>query len=265
MQAGYTNQGSNAIAIGMQAGNNIQGNYAIALGRQTGYTNQGNYAIAIGNYAGSINQSTNAVAIGNYAGQTNQGNYAIAIGYNAGYNNQSNSAVAIGMLAGYTNQGSNAIAIGTNAGRNNQSNYAIAIGNYAGDTNQHSNTIIINARKNPLNSISTNSLYISPIRSISTLTSETTYEQLYYNSTTSEIISYPIRQAGTATTSGNFINIVFSPAFGTVPYVVATATTTGNTGYFMTVNTITKTGFTANSYNGQSRAGSITFNWIAMV
>jgi hypothetical protein len=75
--AGY-NQGSNAVAIGLNAGQTNQGSNAVAIGAGAGY-NQGSNAVAIGLNAGQTNQGSNAVAIGAGAGQTNQGSNSIVL------------------------------------------------------------------------------------------------------------------------------------------------------------------------------------------
>ena len=158
-QAGYSGQGTNAVAIGFNAGQTNQWNYCVAIGTEAGAWSQGGHSIAIGYQAGWTNSGSYSVSLGYQAGYsfsgdysvflgfqagyTGSGNQAIAIGYNAGTTNQGNNAIAIGQNAGGSGQGTNAVAIGTNAGFTNQGTNAIAIGNQAGQTNQGENSIVI--------------------------------------------------------------------------------------------------------------------------
>jgi hypothetical protein len=138
-------------------------NNNIIIGTNAGNSNQSFQAIAIGNNAGNINQGTSAVAVGAGAGLSNQGIGAIAVGNNAGQT-QGVTAIAIGSNAGQISQSSNAIAIGNFAGQSSQGVNAIAIGNNAGQISQVSNSIIINASNNPLNTTTSGSFNVNPIR-----------------------------------------------------------------------------------------------------
>ena len=173
-------QGANAVAIGNAAGTN-QSALGVAIGFNAGYF-QSQSAVAIGNQAGYITQNTNSVAIGNFAANINQDIESVAIGDNAGVR-QSSYAVAIGYFAGNSNQDNGAIAIGSNAGLNNQGRFAIAIGAAAGTSNQSTATIVLNATGFPLNPTFASSLYASPVRNDTTLS---TYV-IHYNPTTKEI------------------------------------------------------------------------------
>ena len=157
------------ISIGDSSGLNSQGTSAIAIGNLAGQNTQGSNSVAIGNQAGSSTQGPNSIAIGNLSGSTAQGSGAVALGNSAGSTTQGNNAVAIGALAGLTGQGTSSIAIGY----------------LAGQTNQHNNSIILNASGSVLNSTTTNSFYVNPIRSAGWGNS------LFYNSTTSEVTSNP--------------------------------------------------------------------------
>ena len=189
LSAGSINQGSNTIAIGCNAGSNSQNSGAISLGGSAGRTGQGTNAIAIGMFSGCNSQGSNAISIGLIAGTSNQSTNAIAIGVNAGSNNQSNSAIAIGTNAGLSGEGVNSVAIGCNAGRSNMGSNAIAIGALAGQTNQHSRSIILNASVTDLSSFNTDALYINPIRN-STGTSNQ-FNSLYYNTFNKEVSYLP--------------------------------------------------------------------------
>ena len=173
-------QGINAVAIGNAAGVN-QSALGVAIGYNAGYF-QGQSAVAIGNQAAYLTQNSNSVAIGNLAASVNQDIESVAIGDNAGVR-QSSFAVAIGYYAGNSNQDNGAIAIGSNAGLNNQEQFAIAIGAAAGTSNQSTATIVLNATGFPLNPTFASSLYASPVRNDSTLS---TYV-MHYNPTTKEI------------------------------------------------------------------------------
>ena len=98
------------------------------------------------------------------------------------YESLSTTEISIGTGAGITNQGTNSIAIGENSGNSNQGTNSIAIGTNAGDTSQANNTIILNAQSSTsLNTTSSDSLYIKPIRN------NTSSNFLYYNNTSGEI------------------------------------------------------------------------------
>ena len=196
--AGYT-QGVNAIAIGSEAAGNTQNSNSIAIGNSAAGSSQdiesvaigdyagatqSSFAVAIGYYAGYSHQHQAAIAIGSNTGTSNQGQAAIAIGGNAGYIVQGSNTVAIGVQAGYSNQGTNSVAIGYIAGGSNQGTNAIAIGNSAGANNQSNNTIVLDATGGMVNTTTSNSFYVAPIRYDPT-TSNTV---LYYNSTTMEVV-----------------------------------------------------------------------------
>ena len=199
-QAGFSTQQWNAIAIGYDAGQYNQGILGLAIGNAAGQQSQGSNSVAIGNAAGQQYQGSNsvaigwaaastmqnryAVAIGTSAAQSNQGTFGIAIGTNAGANYQSTQSIAIGNSAGAFNQSLRSVAIGTLAGQVNQGGYAVAIGYRAGDNYQHNSSIILNATGNSLNTLSTNSFYVSPIRNDETITSGF----LHYNTMTNEIV-----------------------------------------------------------------------------
>jgi hypothetical protein len=171
-QAGYKDQSGNAIAIGYQAGRMDQSANSIAMGYTAGEVNQREQSIAIGYTAGRYNQGRHssagyyggAIAMGISAGTNNQRYNGIAIGRSAGYDNQSTNTIAIGSYSGQKNQKANSVALGYNAGNNNQGIFSIGIGNRAGEFNQHDNTTILNAQGSALNSTSTDSVYIKPVR-----------------------------------------------------------------------------------------------------
>ena len=187
--AGAIGQCYESVAIGVRAGYLHQGCRSVAIGVCAGANTQSNYAVAIGPYAGCNGQGYEAVAIGYYAGGCRQGEYAIAIGCDAGSYRQGQNAVAIGTDAGREDQSVNAVAIGTYAGYCNQGAYSIAIGYESGYSNQATGTIIINATGSEVNGVpcQQNSLYVAPIRSVSTAGSAA----LYYCSSSKEITAGP--------------------------------------------------------------------------
>ena len=169
----------------MNAGNTNQGQLAVAIGVNAGNTNQGQLAVAIGANAGFTNQSESAVAIGYYSGNYNQGINAVSIGKRAGYISQQIEAVAIGHRSGYTNQGTSSIAIGY----------------YAGETNQAANSIVLNASGSSF-SVSTSGFFANPIRESATSGSGigiTTYNaltsELTYDSSKTFVIPHPNDQS----------------------------------------------------------------------
>jgi hypothetical protein len=145
-QAGNTNQGAGAIAIGNNAGQTGQFTDAVAMGYLAGQLDQSANAVAIGSNAGNLTQGQNAVAVGVNAGQTNQGTNAVAVGRLAGNTGQLGSAVAIGNAAGQTSQGLNTVAIGVLAGNSGQLGSSVALGNSAGQTSQSGSAVAIGRR-----------------------------------------------------------------------------------------------------------------------
>ena len=185
--AGETDQQVNAVAIGNNAGNDTQGTSSVAIGNQAGQVNQKNDGVAIGNQSGNDAQGISSIAIGNQAGQVNQKNNGVAIGNQAGRDTQGGFAIAIGNQAGNNNQGGSSIAIGNDAGQIRQGINCIAIGKEAGVSDQPDNSIAINASGTALNPSTTNSCYIRPIRSVTSLPSG--FVPLYYNPLTYEVIA----------------------------------------------------------------------------
>lgn len=202
---GNTKAAVDAVSLGFAAGSNNQGTMATSVGAFAGATNQGASAVAVGYSAGSNAQGVNATSVGYLAGSIAQGVSAVALGDNAGYQNQANAAIAIGAGTGQFSQGIGAISIGGGAGQNSQANGAIAIGAgagqfsqgassiaigvIAGQTSQHANTIILNATGSTLDSATTNSVYISPIRDDQTGVGSRV--AVYYNQATKEMTTGP--------------------------------------------------------------------------
>ena len=181
------------VAIGSNAGASTQSSRSIAIGVDAGRYSQGGVvgsSVAIGDSAGTFNQQTHSVAIGEVAAYQNQGTYAVAIGYQAGQTNQQSSAVAIGSSAAQVDQQYGAVAIGTEAAFAGQGENSVAIGNSAGWNRANTGTIILNATGNPLDSLTTSSFYVAPIRADAS-TSATTWT-LFYNPTSKEITTASI-------------------------------------------------------------------------
>jgi len=197
--AGQISQGNNSVAIGCAAAEIDQGNFCTAIGMDAGRYNQGEACVAVGFQAGYTGQKYASVSFGLGSGFSNQGSNAIAIGNSAGYTDQGDGSVAIGIQAGYTGQGGNAVAIGYLAGNEIQGSYAIAIGFQAGVSSQGANTIILNATATPLNSTTTDALYIDPIASditpvgtTGTLMYDNTTKEVYVNTSKTFVIEHPL-------------------------------------------------------------------------
>jgi hypothetical protein len=196
-----SSKGTRTVAIGENALATNPGFAGVGIGNNAGNTNQGNYAIAIGSRAQASNANAYAIAIGADAGLgfagAGQGANAIAIGYNAGFNNQGINAVALGSEAGGINQGSDSIAIGKLAGSNSQGINSIAIGKSAGNTFQANNSIVLNATGANLTTNTANTLFVKPIR----FSFGPSF--LYYDSTTGEIVYYPVTEVFVGNVSSN--------------------------------------------------------------
>ena len=139
------NPDSSNIRLGMNSGSGLN---SVSIGANAGQTNQGNYAVAVGNLAGAYYQtftSGNGVAIGVNAGQTNQGQHGIAIGAGAGALYQSIRTISIGRDSGKFTQGASGIAIGFETARTSQQENGIAFGRNTGDIYQGANSIAIGA------------------------------------------------------------------------------------------------------------------------
>jgi len=188
--AKVSNAGANSIAIGYTAGSTANlGAATIAIGTYAGIKNTASNdirRICIGANAGH-NTDSDTVHIGSFTGN-NAGLYAIGIGYAAAQNAQGVSSIALGAFAGNSNQANYAIAIGANASPNSQGINSISIGYLAGGTNaQANNSIILNATGAALEGSTANATFIKPIR---TVNSTVGLNQLYYDSTTGEIVVY---------------------------------------------------------------------------
>ena len=183
--AGMNSQNTQSVSIGYFAGRSTQHENSIAIGSHAGENSQWQNSVAIGNNAGYMSQSGNAIAIGFNAGNHLQQGSTVAIGSSAGQESQQFYAIAIGYGAGYYIQGRNAVAIGQGAGGYNQGENSISIGYQAGLNTATTSTIILNATGLPLDSTTTSSFYVAPIRN------STGTNILYYNSITKEITSGP--------------------------------------------------------------------------
>ena len=162
--------------MGLQAGQYTQGIRAIAIGCGAAFTQQGSDAIAIGTDAGASGQS--GLAIGYQAGQ--YGQTGIAIGSNSGQYFQKPLSVAFGARSGETNQATGAIAIGYIAGRTNQGLASVCIGWGASST--FNNSIVISGVGNTanLNSNKANATFIRPIRGDGTAVNDLYYDPATY-------------------------------------------------------------------------------------
>lgn len=221
-QAGMQIQQTNSIAIGYVAGTQTQGSNAVAIGAQAGQIIQTTGATSVGYAAGSYQQSTNAVAIGWYAGTSSQGAYSVAVGSGAGSIAQAYGAVAVGSNAGNSNQSKNAIAIGMNAGTTNQGANSIAIGFNSAPASQSTNSIVINATGVTINTTTSNSMFIAPIRYDPSIYNS----YLQYNTATNEVIY------NTGNVAVEFVSEIMTILIGSSPnYIQITTDGQTFTGY----------------------------------
>jgi hypothetical protein len=137
-------------------------------------------------------------ASGSVSSSTLKTGSTIAIGTNAGKTTQGANAIGIGDSAGGTSQGAYAIAIGANAGNSSQGAGAIAIGVNAGTTSQPGNSIIINASGTALNTTTSLSCFIKPIRGSDLSATLGNRRLLTYDSGTSEMCASTIAQVKAA-------------------------------------------------------------------
>jgi hypothetical protein len=189
--AGYFNQGIQAIAIGAQAGTSNQGPYSVAIGAQAGTSSLGAYSIAIGAYAGTNNLSSHTIVL-NASGVPLEGVLNDGLFVNPIRQNPTNGVLPLlsynpstsEVLYTYSqNTFGTQLQIGQNAGASNQGAYAIAIGNNAGTTNQFPSSIVLNASATPLeNAVS--GLFVNPIR----LDATPGKAGLAYNPDTKEVV-----------------------------------------------------------------------------
>lgn len=95
--------------------------------------------------------------------------------------------IALGQFSGLSQQ-VYSMAIGFSAGQFEQGYQSVAIGYAAGNWYQNDNTIILNATDGALNSTSTSSFYVKPIRHITNGSLPSGFYNMAYNPTTGEII-----------------------------------------------------------------------------
>ena len=205
-KAGCSNQGVNSIGIGYLAGDISQGDYSVAIGSEAGQLNQAagstggafGGSVAIGYKAGSNSQEIHCVAIGDSAGRITQDLGGVAVGYGAGSNDQGYGAVALGMEAGNLNQNGLSVAIGFRAGLSNLGSNSIAIGSTAAyDGGSLPSTITLNATGGLLNPLTSDSLYISPVRNVDL----SGFQFLARNASTGEVIQTLITAVSDATSN----------------------------------------------------------------
>ncbi|NBO53199.1 MAG: hypothetical protein EBU84_01100, partial [Actinobacteria bacterium] len=98
--------------------------------------------------------------------------------------NVGTTSIRLGRNAGQTGQGANAVALGEQAGNNSQGANAVAVGYLAGQTGQRANSIVINAQGTALNTGSTGTCFVAPIRN-----PNQSYDNfLNYDATTKEAV-----------------------------------------------------------------------------
>jgi len=92
---GEWSKGSNELHLGRQAGYINQGVDAVALGFDSGRDNQGNLGVSVGSNSALLNQGDQCVALGANSGRTNQGYASVSLGSYAGYLNQHDNSIII--------------------------------------------------------------------------------------------------------------------------------------------------------------------------
>lgn len=170
------------VAIGDNAGRRLQRVASVAIGYQAGYEEQNALSVAIGINAGRYKQGRDPGSDARGTGES------VAIGRSSGSRFQERWAVAIGSEAGYENQGEKSIAIGTQAGYYGLGTGTVAIGYKANGI--RANQIVLNASGDNLGGTNTNALYIKPIRS----DNSTTTNILCYDNGTHEVV-YATRES----------------------------------------------------------------------
>jgi hypothetical protein len=188
-----TNRGDYLYYSGNIYNNWVVADQQIILGANAGFTGQGTNAVAIGAYSAYSDQGQGAVSVGYSAGYTGQGQYAVAVGSSTANLGQGQYSVAIGYNAASENQGQYAVSIGNNSCEFYQGNYSIAIGNNAGitgNTGPAPNSIILNASSSNLSSSNPNGgFYVNPLNFYSPVPGNS--DCLYYNPTTHEVFAGP--------------------------------------------------------------------------
>jgi hypothetical protein len=93
--------GDTEVRIGAFAGYSDQGTGAVAIGFRAGFTGQQSNAVAIGPNAGFVGQGTNAIAIGYDAGATGQSSYSIVLNASSSQNvNAGNTGFFVNPIRG---------------------------------------------------------------------------------------------------------------------------------------------------------------------
>ena len=181
----------------------------------------------ITNLAATTFTSTNAVITTSLTAPS-----ILATNLSTGTLRLSSTQIALGSSAGATAQSTGAIAIGQLSGNTSQGGYSIAIGYNAGQTSQHAYSIILNATTGALNSGTSGTFYVNPIRNVTqgnllgydTTLKEVTYFSLSTGLTTTNLVATNISTNTLIITSGS-LNATFNS--NTVGSIV---TTGGNIG-----------------------------------
>jgi hypothetical protein len=173
---GYGADALNTSAVAIGDGSNAAGIYSIAIGLSS--TSNGDSSISMGKNSKALQNSS--IAIGNLV-QANGGN-SIAIGSNVNWAGSTDNNF-IGIGTEISNIGTNAIAVGSNiTNPNAQSiNMGLNIANTA------TRTIVLNATNAGITGALADRLYIKPVRTVNSIVG---LNQLYYDSTTGEIVVY---------------------------------------------------------------------------
>ena len=192
----FVGDGANLTNITVAAGTQIvNGSSSVAVAAL-----DGNIVFGVNGAQYGQLGTANTVMIGYEVGAAGTAEGAVALGKFAGYSVGNANITAVGTLAGSLNARANSVSIGVGAGWGNVLSgggtglNSIAIGAFAARAGSANNTIILNATGANLNGVAAqaNSFYVAPIRSDNnSVTGNTSYSALVYNSVTSEITRVP--------------------------------------------------------------------------
>jgi hypothetical protein len=180
--AGYTQQQTSAVAVGLMAGHTNQGSYAIAIGREAGKTDQPEKSIVLNATGVALGTVTKSQAL--YVAPVSSGTTSNVLFYDTTSKEIMYGAVPAGSVptgstqsqylywlpgtgwvlgtdqirlgagAGALNQQTYAVALGFQAGYDGQQSQAVAVGFLAGYTGQQSLAVAIGAEAGEYNQVS---------------------------------------------------------------------------------------------------------------
>jgi len=169
---------SGAMAIGVGASATTD---SVSIGYVASSPSGAGVSIGYAAYSGSSGTSVGV--------QSKSGSSGVGIGRDAGSSSYPANCVDVGAYAGRgaAVSSTNRVAVGYLAHDITPSANSVAVGAFAGRSSAHANTIVINATGANLNTDGASRAYVKPIRTVSDVTG---LSQLYYNTTTGEIVVY---------------------------------------------------------------------------